>query len=168
MASGILPHISWSICTVKSHSILQNCFSLLLLACVNTNILSLLSHIFYIYLNGSSFQTNHAVFYTLFGDNLLHSLNTSSTLSSAFPNILHLLFSWVLSIFAFMLLLLIACAATIKASVVLVKHAFLSHPHQSSFALPVVCLMNCRCNCFCVHCVFLLLFFLFLYPFGNS
>ena len=53
-----------------------------------------------------------------------------------------------------MLLVLIACscATIVKASVVLLKHLFFSHPHQSSLALPIVCLINCPCNCFCVHC----------------
>ena len=45
-----------------------------------------------------------------------------------------------LLVFAFMLLGLRACscAATIKASIVLFKHPFLSHPHRSLFALPIV------------------------------
>ena len=77
---------------------------------------------------------------------------------------------WVLSIFAFMLLVLIACscAPIIKASVVLFKHPFLSHPHRSSLALLIVCLINCPCNCFCIYGVFLSFFFLFLYSFGVS
>ena len=105
-----------------------------------------------------------------FWANLLHSLNLWLTLSPASPHILHLMFSWVLSIFAFMLLILIAysCAVIIKASVVLFKHPFLSHPHQSSLALPFVYLINCLCNCFCVLCVFLSFFFLFLYSFAVS
>ena len=53
-------------------------------------------------------------------------------------------------------------------SVVLLEHAFLSHPHRSSSVLVVVCLINCLCNCFCIHCVFLPFFFLFLYSFGVS
>ena len=36
-------------------------------ACACTTFLSLLSHIFYIFLDGSSFQTNHVVLYTPFG-----------------------------------------------------------------------------------------------------
>ena len=105
-----------------------------------------------------------------FWANLLHSLNLWLTLSPASPHILHLMFSWVLSIFAFMLLILIAysCAVIIKASVVLFEHPFLSHPHQSSLALPFVYLINCLCNCFCVLCVFLSFFFLFLYSFAVS
>ena len=80
--------------------------------------------------------------------------------SSGFQHILNLRFSWVLSIIALMLLGRIACsyAAVIKVSVVLFKHPFLSHPHQSSLILPVICLINCPCNCFCVHCVFLSFF----------
>ena len=66
--------------------------------------------------------------------------------------------------------ILIACssAAIIKASVVLFKHPFLSHPHRSSLVILIICLMNCLCNCFCVHCVFHSFFFHFLYSFGVS
>ena len=69
-----------------------------------------------------------------------------------------------------MLLVLITCSfvAIIKASVVLFKHPFLSHSHQSSLALPVVCLIICPCNCFCVHSVFPSVFFLYLYSFVVS
>ena len=108
--------------------------------------------------------TNHVVFSTPLGLTccicVIHDLH-----SSALPHILHLLFSWVLSIFAFMLLVLLACscAAIIKASVVLFKHPFLSHHHPSSLVLSVVFLMNCPCNCFCVQCIFPSFFFLFLY-----
>ena len=113
--------------------------------------------------------TNHVVFSTPLGLTccicVIHDLH-----SSALPHILHLLFSWVLSIFAFMLLVLLACscAAIIKASVVLFKHPFLSHHHPSSLVLSVVFLMNCPCNCFCVQCIFPSFFFLFLYSFGVS
>ena len=51
-----------------------------------------------------------------------------------------------------------SCKAIIKALVALFKHPFLSHPHQSSLHLPIVCLINCPCNCFCVHCVSLSFF----------
>ena len=63
-----------------------------------------------------------------------------------------------------MLLVLIACscAAMNKASVVLFKHPFLSHPHRSSLTLPIFCLINCPYNCFCVHFIFLSFFLLFL------
>ena len=130
-------------------------FPLLPSACASTTFLSLLSYIFYIFSNGSSFQTNDVIFYTPSGLTcciyLTHYLD-----SPAFSHILHLLYFWVLSIFAFMLLVLIAClcAAIIKASVVLFKHPFLSHPHWSSLALLIVCLINCACNCFCAHYVF--------------
>ena len=55
-----------------------------------------------------------------------------------------------------MLLVLIACscAAIIKASLVLFKYPILSHPNRSSLALPIVCLKNCPCYCFCVFLSF--------------
>ena len=163
-----LPYISWSICTVKSHSILYFSHSIhYSLACVFATFCSLLLHIFYIFPNWSLFQTSHVVFYTPFWANLPDSLVTWFTLSSGFQHILHLRFSWVLSIIAFMLLGRIACsyAATIKVSVVLFKHPFLIRPHQSSLILPFISLINCPCNCFYVHCVFPSFFFPFLYSF---
>ena len=54
-----------------------------------------------------------------------------------------------------------SCEAIIKASVVLFNQPPLSHPYQSSLALPIVFLINCPCNCFCVNCVFFSFFFLF-------
>ena len=167
MTSGLLlPYIWWSVCTVKPHSILHLFTSGLCLYQFSFTSFPYFVHIFqWIFVRNQSFH----LFYS-FWDNLLHSLNRWFTLSSTFPHILHLFFSWVSSIFAFMLLVLIACpcAAIIKASFVLFKHPFLSHPHRSSLALPIVRLINRLCNCFCVHCVFLSFFFLFLYSFGVS
>ena len=124
MTSGLLPYISWSVCTVKSHSVL---YFLLPLACAH----AILSHIFYIFRNCSLFQTNRFVFYTLFGvtccihlEHDLHALQYST--HSAFL----VFFGGVLSIFAFMLLVFLACscAAIMKASVVLLSTLFLAIP----------------------------------------
>ena len=70
-----------------------------------------------------------------FWTKFVHSLNTRFRLTSVFPHILFLLFSWVLLIFAFILLVFRACyfAAIIKASVFLFKHPFLSHPTNHHF-----------------------------------
>ena len=170
MTSGLLPYISWSVCTVKSHSILHLSFSIttssLCLYYLSFSSIPYFLHIFQWILVPN--QSCHLLY--SFWANLLHSFNTWFTLSSAFPHILHLLFSWVLSIFDFMLLYLIACfyAVIIKTSVVLFKPPFLSNPHRSSFALPIVCLISCPSKCFCVQCVFHSFFFLFLNSFGVS
>ena len=167
MTSGLLLRcIWWSVCTVKPHSILHLFTSGLCLYHFSFTSFPYFVLIFqWIFVLNQSFH----LFYS-FWDNLLHSLNTWFTLSSAFPHILYLFLSWVLSIFAFMLLVFIACpcAAIIKASFVLFNHPFLSYLHRSSLALPIVRLINRLCNCFCVHCVFFSFFFLFLYSFGVS
>ena len=79
-------------------------------------------------------------------------------------------FSWVLSIFAFMLLILVACfcAAIIKALNVLFNNPFLSLSTNLHLLYPFFCLINHSCNCLFVHCVFFSFFFLFLYSFGVS
>ena len=140
MTPGLLSYISWSNCTVKSHSILQLLFSI-------TTFDLCLYHFFFTFipyfLHNSQWifvpnQSCHLLY--SFWANLLHSLNTSFTFSSAFPHILHFLLSWVLSIFASMLLVIIAysCAAIIKASVVLFKQ----------FSLPSTPIFTCFTRCF--------------------
>ena len=81
-----------------------------------------------------------------FCTNLLRLFIAWFTTSLAFSHILNVLFIWVLSNFAFTLLILMACscAAIIKPSVVLFMHPFLSHPYKSSLALPLFCLINCN------------------------
>ena len=78
--------------------------------------------------------------------NLLRLLTALFTPSLVFPHILNGLLIWVLSIFAFTLLILMACCsvAIIKASVVLFMQLFVSHPYKSSLALPIFCLINCN------------------------
>ena len=128
-----------------------------------------LPHIFYIFLNRSSFQTSHVVFYTHFRltccIHLTHDLHSLQLFYTFYT--FYFLGS---SVFVFMLLLLMTCSCTaiIKTSSVLFKHSFLSHPHRPSLHLPVVCQINCPCNCFCVHSVLISFFFLFLYSFGVS
>ena len=67
MKYGLLPYIFHHPFEVKSQSIFYLSFPLLPLACARTTFVSLLSHILYIFPNGTSFQTNHVVFYTPFG-----------------------------------------------------------------------------------------------------
>ena len=117
-----------------------------LAACARITFLSLLSHIFYTFPNVSSFQTNHAFFYA----QLFYTF--------------HIYCHFCFYVFGFYSLFLCGFQAT----VVLFKYPFFSYPHRSSFALPVVCLINSPCNCFCVQCVFLSLFFFFLYSFVVS
>ena len=74
-------------------------FPLLTPACACTTFPTLLSHIFYIFPNGFLFQTNHVVFYTHFG--LTCYICIWFIFSSAFLRILHLLYSWVLSMFLY-------------------------------------------------------------------
>ena len=144
-------------------------FPLLPQACACTTFLSFLSHIFYIFLNRSWFETSHVVFYTLF--RLTCCIHLTHDLHSL--QLFHTFYAYYFlgsSIFVFMLLLLMTCSCTaiIKTSAVLFKHAFLSPSHRSSLDLPVVCQINCPCNCFCVHSVFIPFFFLFLYSFVVS
>ena len=129
-------------------------FPLLPLTCACNTFISLLSHIFYIFPNESLFQINHVIFHTPFGLNYfihltydLHSLQLFHTFC---------IYCFLGSYQSFMLLVLVACScvAIIKAAVVLFKHPFLSHPHRSSLALPIVCLINCLCNSFCVYFLF--------------
>ena len=168
MTSGLLPCISWSVCTVKSHSILYLSFSITTSGLCSYHF-SLTSIPYFLHISQWLFVPNQPcrLLYSYWA-NLLHSLNIWFTLSSAFPHIQHLLFSWVSLIFAFILLVLVACfcVAIIKSSVILFKHPFLSNPHRSSLALLIVYLINCPCNRFCAHCIFLSFFFLFLYSFG--
>ena len=157
MTSGILLCISWSLCSVKSHSNLHLSFF--------SPISGLCSHYFsftyiphFLHISQWIFAPNQSccLLYS-FWANSLHSLNTWFTLSSAFPQILQLQLSEVLSIFFCMLLVLVpySCVAIMKAFIVLLKHPLLSHLHPSSVTLAIVCLINCPCNWFCVHCVLL-------------
>ena len=157
MASGILLCILWSFCRVKSHSNLHLSFS--------SPISGLYSYHFsftyiphFLHISQWIFAPNQSccLLYS-FWANSLHTLNTWFTLSSAFPHIRQLQLSVVLSIFACVLLVLVAysCVAIIKASVVLLKHILLNHLHPSSVTLTIVCLINCPCNWFCAHCVLL-------------
>ena len=93
----------------------------------------------------------------------LLSFSTHSTFFSTHSTFT--VFLGLLNFFFCVILVLIAysCAAIIKASVALFKHPFLSHLHQSLLALLIVFLINCSSNCFCIYCVFLSFFFLFLY-----
>ena len=86
----------------------------------------------------------------------LLSFSTHSTFT-VFLGLLNFCFCVILVLIAY------SCAAIIKASVALFKHPFLSHLHQSLLALLIVFLINCSSNCFCIYCVFLSFFFLFLY-----
>ena len=97
---------------------------------------------------------------------MIYTLLSFSTHSTFFST--HSTFTVFLGLLNFcfcVILVLIAysCAAIIKASVALFKHPFLSHLHQSLLALLIVFLINCSSNCFCIYCVFLSFFFLFLY-----
>ena len=80
------------------------------------------------------------------------------------------LFSWVLSVFAFMLLVLIAysCAAIIKASVVLFKHLFLTHPTDLHFLYPLLGWSIFHVIVFVYIVLFFHSFSFFLYSFGVS
>ena len=121
MTSGLLPHISWSICTEKFHSLFHLSFSITASGLCSYHF-SFTSIPCFLYIPQWIFIPNQSchLLYSSWA-NLLHSLNTYFTLSSAFPHILHLLF-----FFAFMLLILMACycAAIHKASVVHFKLFF--------------------------------------------
>ena len=87
MTSGLLPYISWPICTVQSHSILHLSFSITTSSFCLYHFSFTYIHIFYIFPNGSAIQTNHVVFYTPSGLTccicLTHDLH-SSQLSHTF------------------------------------------------------------------------------------
>ena len=90
-----------------------------------------------------SYQPNHAFFYTLCAS-LLRLLTTWFTVSSLSRHILHLLCSWLLSKYALIAFLWIACsyAARIKDSVSLFKLPCFSHSHLASPAITSVYLKN--------------------------
>ena len=119
MTFGFLSYISWSVCIEKCHSTARD----------HITFLSLLSNVFYICPNGSSFQTNHVIFYTPFRLNYCILLTQDLDSFQSFHTFYFYCFSWVLLIFAFILLVFRACyfAAIIKASVFIFKHPFLSH-----------------------------------------
>ena len=124
---------------MKSHSILHLFFSIITSGLCSY--FSFTSIQYFLHISQWIFILNQSccLFYS-FWANLLHSVDTLFTLPFAFPHILQLLFSQVLSIFAFMLLVLIACScATItKASVVLFKDLFLSHPTDLHLFYPLL------------------------------
>ena len=96
-------------------------------ACACTTFLSLLSHIFYIFLDGSSFQTNHVVFYTPFGLTCFIRL-THGLLSLQLLHIFYIYCFLGSYQFCFYITVLIACScsAIIKASVVFLSTLFLA------------------------------------------
>ena len=75
-----------------------------------------------------------------FCDNLLHSLIMWLIVSSLSPHKLHLLFCWVLSVFALIWLVLMAlfCAAMRRDLVSLLNFSFLSHVHVFSCEMSLV------------------------------
>ena len=89
---------------------------------------------------------------------ILFSFSTHSTFT---------VFLGLINVFILLVLIACYCAAIIKASVVLFKHPYFSHSQRSSLALPIVCLINCPCKCFCIHRVFLSFFFLILESFST-
>ena len=109
MTPGLLPYISWSVCTVKSHSILHLFFSI-----------------------------------TTFN---LCSYHISFT---SVPHFLHIS-QWIF-------VRTQSCFAALAYRMIYTPFSFSTHS--------IVCLINCPCNYFCVHCVFLPFFFLCLYSFG--
>ena len=112
MTSDLLLYILRFVCTVKSDSILHLSFSIITSGLCSFQF-SFSSVPYFLHISQWIFVPNQSImssFISFFWANLLHLLNPSFTLSSAFPQILHLQFSWVLSIFTFMLLVLIACS----------------------------------------------------------
>ena len=78
--SGLLPYIHDLVILWSSIASYIYHFPLLPLACACITFLQVLSHIFYIFPNGSSLQINHVVFYICFGltccIHLTHDLNS--------------------------------------------------------------------------------------------
>ena len=102
-----------------------------------------------------SFWTNLLHLHMIY---ILFSFSTHSTFT---------VFLGLINVFILLVLIACYCAAIIKASVALFKHPYLSDSQRSSLALPIVCLINCPCKCFCIHCVFRSFFFLILESFST-
>ena len=127
MISGLLP-FPWSVWTVKSHNILHLSFSITTSGSCSYQF-SFTSTSYLLHISQWILVPNQSCrFLFYFCVNLLHSLNTWFTLSSAFPHVVRLLLPWVLSAFVFLLLPFIAysCAAMIKTSVVVLSTLFLA------------------------------------------
>ena len=75
------------------------------------------------------------------------------TVSSTFPRNLHLLSTWVFSIFTFIAFVFVACscAAIISDSVSFFILLYLSHNHFSTPATTSIWLKNCPYNFFCFN-----------------
>ena len=144
---------------MKFHSILNSWFS------ITISSFCLYYFSFTIFPNGSLFKSNLVVFYTPFELTCCICLTHDLHSLQLFHTFYIYCFLEYYQIFAFMFLVLITCScvANVNASVVLFKDSFLSHPHWCSLALTIFCLINCPCNCICVHrvCFSFILFILF-------
>ena len=129
MRSGLLVGIRWSVCILKSHRSLSEPFS-------RTDAGLCIYHLF-VWSNWNfrhNFQwitlaTQSCLALYSFCANLLHSLIMWLIVSSLSPHSLRLLFCCLFSIFALILLVLMAlsCAAIRRDSVSLLKFPFLTH-----------------------------------------
>ena len=142
--SGLLAEIRWSVCMSKSHRSLCMSFS-------RTGAGLCIYHLFgwsnLIFLHFSQWITlptqSCLVLYSFYA-NLPDSLIMWLMVSSLSPHILHLLFYWVLSILAWIWLILTAlsCAAIRRDSVSLLKFPFLSHVQVLSCEMLFISRLN--------------------------
>ena len=169
MISRLLPFILRFFYTVKSHSTLHLPFSITTTGLCSYHFYSTSIPCF-LHISQWIFVLNPScrLLYS-FWANLLHLLNIWFTFSPAFSHSLHLLFSWVLSIFINMLLVFIGVPVQplLRLQLFIFSTLFLAIP-TDLYLLPIVCLINYPCNCFCVQFVFISFFLLFLYSFGIS
>ena len=138
--SGLLGEIRWSVCISKFQRGLCVSFC-------RTDSWLCIYHLFvrsnFNFLQNSqliTWSTKACLVSHSFCANLLHSLIMWLIVSSLSPHNLHLLFCCVLSILAFIWLVLMAlfCAAIRKDSVSRLRFLFLSHVHVFSWEIPLV------------------------------
>ena len=150
MTSDLLRYFSWSVCAVTSHTSLSSSTTTsgLCLYHFSFTFIPYFLHIFrWIFVPNQSCRLLYS-----FWANLLHSLNTWLAFFSAFPHILHLLFSWVFLGFSCFL-------STLFLGILTNLH--LLYPLFAWWIVHV----NCPCPCpFHVHVIVSLCFHFILFP----
>ena len=157
MRSGLFAWIRWSVCMSKSHRSLYVSFSRTdaglriyhLFVWSNLNFLHISQWI--------PLPTQSCLALYSFCANLLHSLIMWLMVSSLSPHSLHLLFCCVLSILAFiwLVLMVLSCAAIWRDSVSLLRFPFLSQVHVFCCKMLVIRRLKRPESCFSSHFCFL-------------
>ena len=148
--SGLLAAIKWSVCTVKSQSILQESFSMTTSGWCSYHFdLTWIPFPLQIWQWIRLLIQSFLLLYSLC-ESLGHSLTMWLIVSLSLRHILHFVCSYDLSIFPLITLVRMACswAANIKLSVSRFRVPFRNHCHLSWFPTSLVCCINWPCNVF--------------------